>query len=41
MLKTILLIEDDLPIIDVYTIALEKANNFKVETLTLGRDAIA
>lgn len=38
--KTILLIEDDLPTIDVYTIALEKADNFKIETITLGGRAI-
>lgn len=38
--KTILLIEDDEPIIDVYTTALEKADHFKVEAITLGYKAI-
>jgi len=40
MLKTILLIEDDEPIIDVYTTALEKTDHFKVEAITLGYKAI-
>ena len=39
MPKTILLIEDDLPIIDVYETAFKQAK-FKVETIILGRDAI-
>jgi CheY-like chemotaxis protein len=38
--KTILLIEDDLPIIDIYKTALEKSNNFKVEAMTLGLQAL-
>ncbi len=37
--KTILLIEDDLAIIDVYKIALEK-EKFRVEIITLGSEAI-
>lgn len=40
MRKTILLIEDDVPIIEIYTTALEKADNFKVEAITLGQEAI-
>ncbi len=39
MPKTILLIEDDFAIIDVYTIVLEVAD-FKVETITLGAKAL-
>ena len=39
MPKTILLIEDDFAIIDVYTIVLESAG-FKVETITLGAQAL-
>jgi len=39
MPKTILLIEDDFAIIDVYTIVLEGAG-FKVETITLGAQAL-
>jgi len=39
MPKTILLVEDDLPIIDVYETAFKQAK-FKVETIILGRDAI-
>jgi len=39
MPKTILLIEDDLAIIDVYTTVLEGAG-FKVEAITLGAQAI-
>ena len=38
--KTILLIEDDLPIIDIYRTALEKTGGFKVEAITLGSEAI-
>lgn len=40
MRKTILLIEDDMPIIEIYTTSLEKADNFKVEAITLGQEAI-
>jgi len=39
MPKTILLVEDDLPIIDIYETAFKQAK-FKVETIILGRDAI-
>ena len=39
MPKTILLIEDDLAIIDVYTTVIEQAG-FKVESMTLGSEAI-
>jgi len=39
MPKTILLIEDDLATIDVYTIALKKAG-FEVEVINLGNEAI-
>jgi len=38
--KTILLIEDDLAIIDVYKTGLEKTGKFTVETITLGSEAI-
>jgi DNA-binding response OmpR family regulator len=38
MAKFILLIEDDTAIIDVYKTALE-ANGFKVEVITMGKDA--
>lgn len=40
MRKIIFLIEDDWQIIDVYKIALEKTNDFKIETATLGQEAV-
>lgn len=39
MKKLILLVEDDLPIIDIYTKVLEKSG-FDVETVNLGKGAI-
>lgn len=40
MSNLILLIEDDQPTIDVYKTALEKTDNFKVDVITLGKEAI-
>lgn len=39
--KTILLIEDDLPTVEIYQMALEKTGNFKVEVITFGDEAMA
>lgn len=38
--KTIILIEDDEPLIDVYTTALKKADHFRVEVFRFGSEAI-
>lgn len=40
MKKTILLIEDDPPTIEIYKTVLERADSFKVEAITLGPDAL-